>query len=85
MVASSTEPTAGLPWVAVGAAAVVEVTIVAKATVVGGGAATTTEPRLDSPVGGGEELRTRGLKLRLPRVFTVAGLEKERRGWDGLE
>ena len=44
---------------------------------VGGGAA--------AVAGGGEKSCTRGLKLRPLRVFTMAGLEKERRGWDSLE
>ena len=50
----------------------------------GGGRRTAVEARLglDPPVGGGEERRTRGLKLCPPRVFTMAGLEKERRGWE---
>ena len=36
-------------------------------------------PGLELPVGGGEDCLTPGLKLCLPRVFTIAGLEKERR------
>ena len=47
-----------------------------------GAAAATAGPGLDPPAGGGEERHTRGLKLCPPRVFTMAGLEKERR-WRG--
>ena len=36
-------------------------------------------PGLEPPAGGGEECLTLGLKLCPPRVFTIAGLEKERR------
>ena len=52
----------------------------------GGGAvvaAATTGPGLDPPTRGGEEQRTRGLKMCPLRVFTMDGLEKERRGWEG--
>ena len=73
---------AGLPWVAVGAATIVEGTTVAAAAVVGGGVAAAAGPGLDVPTGRGEELRTWGLKLCPSRVFTMAGLRKEMRGWD---
>ena len=41
-------------------------------------------PGLDPLAGGGEERHTRGLEFCPPRVFTMAGLEKERR-WRGWE
>ena len=73
---TSAGPTTRLPWVVVGATA----------TAVGGGATEEVVwPGLDPPGGGGEERRTRGLKLCPPRVFTMARLENERRGWDGME
>ena len=60
-------------------------TIAGATTVVGeGAAATAARLGLDSPARGGEERSTRGLKLCPPRVFTMAGLEKERR-WRGWE
>ena len=71
-VAASAGPMAGLPWAAVRAAA----------TVVGGGVAAAAGPGLDLPAGGGEELRTLGLKMCSPRVFTMVGLRKEWRGWE---
>ena len=73
---ASVEPMAGLPWVATGAA-----------TAAGEGttAAATAGPRLDPPTGGGEEQRTRGLKLCPPCVFTMVGLEKERMGRGGYD
>ena len=80
-----TEPTAGLPWVAAGAAAAGGggTVAVAVAAVVGkrvaAAAAAAVGPGWDSPAGGGEERCTRGLKLCPPRVFTMAGLEKEMR------
>ena len=42
------------------------------------------EPGLEPPVGGGEDCLTLSRKLCPPRVFTMAGLEKERR-WRGWE
>ena len=69
VVVASAGPTVGLPWVAVGAVAAVEGTTVAAATVVGGGAAATAGLGLDLPTGGGEELRTWGLKLCPSCVF----------------
>ena len=48
----------------------------------GEGATAEAGPGLNLPAGGGEELRTRGLKLCPPRVFTMARLGKERRGWE---
>ena len=60
-------------------------TVVVAAAVVWGGAAAAAGPGLDLSVGEEEELCTRGQKLCPPRVFTMARLEKERRGWDGLE
>ena len=50
-----------------------------------GGAAAVARPGLDPPVGGGEELRTRGLKLCPLLVFTMDRLEKERMGWLGMK
>ena len=53
--------------------------------VVAGGAATAAaEPGLESLVGRGEDCLTLGRKLCPPHVFTMAGLEKERRrrGWE---
>ena len=47
-------------------------------------AAAVVGPGLDPPAEGGEERRTRGLKLCPLCVFTMAGLEKERR-WRGWE
>ena len=47
-------------------------------------AAAAVGPVLDLSTGGGEERRTQALKLCPPRVFTIAGLEKERR-WRGWE
>ena len=50
---------------------------------IGGGAAATVVAvsglRLDPPVGGGEEWRTRHLKLCPPHVLAIPGLEKGRR------
>ena len=48
------------------------------------GAATTaaTGPGLDLLTRGGEDCRTLGQKLCPPRVFTMVGLEKEKR-WRG--
>ena len=55
----------------------------AAAAVVGGGATTAATAvsgsGLDPPIGGGEEWRTRGLKLCPPRVLTMPGPEKGRR------
>ena len=55
----------------------------AATTEVGGGAATATaagsRPGLDPPTRGGEERRTRGLKLCPPRVLTMPGPKKGRR------
>ena len=72
---------ARLPW----AVAAGKGTAVKAAAVGGGAAAAETGPRLDPPAGGGEEWHTRGLKLGPPRIFTMVGLKKEMRGWDGLE
>ena len=41
-------------------------------------------PGLELPAGRGEDCRTLGQKLCPPRVFTMAGLEKEKR-WRGGE
>ena len=84
--APSVEPMAGLPWAAAWAvAAVGGGTAAVAVVVVGEGAATAAaDPELDSPIGGGEERCTRGLELCPLRVFTMAGLEKERR-WRGWE
>ena len=51
----------------------------AVAAVVVGGAATTGAVGLELPAKGGEELRTLGRKACPPRVFTMVGLEEERR------
>ena len=58
---------------AVGAAAAMEMGRGAAAT------ATGSWPGLDPPTGGGEERRTRGLKLCPPCVLTIPGPEKGRR------
>ena len=79
--ATSVGPMARLPWAVVAG----EGTTVKDAAVGGGAAAVVTGQGLDPPAGGGEEWHTRGLKLCPPRIFTMVGLEKERRGWDGLE
>ena len=58
-----------------------------------GAEAAAAGPRLGLPAGGGEDFLTLGLKLCPPRVFTIAGLEKERMGgrkvsemkWNGNE
>ena len=55
---------------------------VAAAAVVSRGvavAAVGSGPGLDPPIRGGEERRTRGLKLCPPRVLTMPGSEKGRR------
>ena len=56
------------------------------AAVVGarGAAAAAVGPGLEPPAGGGEDCLTLGWKLCPLRVFTMAGLEKERR-WRGWE
>ena len=51
-------------------------------TAVAGGAAETTGMAGGAATGGGEELRTLGRKACPPRVFTMVGLEEERR-WRG--
>ena len=83
--AASAGPTAELGWAAAGVAAAVKGIVVTASAVVGGGATAVESPGLDLPAGGEEELRTRGLKLCPPRVFTMAGLRKEMRGWDENE
>ena len=50
----------------------------------GGAAAAAVGPGLEPSVGGGEDCLTLGWKLCPPRVFTMAGLENERR-WRGWE
>ena len=75
----------GLPWAAA-RAAVAREGIATTVVAVGGGtavAAAATGPGLDPRTRGGEEQRTRGLKMCPLRVFTMDGLEKERRGWEG--
>ena len=64
--------------VAVGAA---RATAAATAGVAGGTAATAAMAG-GAAMGGGEELRTLGRKACPPRVFTMVGLEEERR-WRG--
>ena len=92
--ASEEEPTTGLPWVvavvnkvaavagaagttAVAAARAAEGTAVAAA--VAGGAAAITAVAGGTAERGGEELRTLGQKACPPRVFTMVGLDEERR------
>ena len=55
---------------------------VAAITAVAGGAAETTAMAGGAATGGGEELRTLGRKACPSRVFTMVGLEEERR-WRG--
>ena len=50
----------------------------------GGAATAAAGPGLEPPEGGGENCLTLGRKLCPLRVFTMAGLEKERR-WRGWE
>ena len=50
-----------------------------------GGAATTAGPRLELPIGGGEERRTLGQIVCPLWVLTMVGLEKERRWRGGLQ
>ena len=74
---------AGALWLA--AAATVGV---AAAATVGRGAAAAvarSRPGLDPPIGGGEERRTRGLKLCPLRVLTMPGSEKGRRWREWVE
>ena len=84
--AASAEPTTRPSWAAEGAAAAVGGgTTATVAVVVGGGAAAAAAgPGLDPSAGGGEDCLTSSRKLCPPRVFTMAGLEKERR-WRGWE
>ena len=74
---------AGMPLAAVAAAAGADMTAVAataaRAAAAGAG------PGLELPVGGGEDCRTLGKKICPPRVFTMAGLEKEKRWKRGEE
>ena len=51
----------------------------AATAVVGGVVAAAPGPGLEPSEGGGEDCLTLGQKLYPPRVFTMAGLEKERR------
>ena len=91
------EPTVGLPWVAAvvkkvaaavgavrataAAARAAGATTVAAAGVAGGATATAALAGA-AAVGGGEELRTLGWKACPSRVFTMVGLDEERR-WRG--
>ena len=75
-VAASARPMVGLPWAAVGAG------MTAVAVVAGGAAAAAAGLGLELATGGGEDCFTLGRKLCPSRVFTMAGLEKERR-WRG--
>ena len=52
--------------------------------VAGGAAAAVAWPGLEQPAGGGEDCLTMGRKLCPSYIFTMAGLEKERR-WRGWE
>ena len=75
--AASAGPTKRLPWVAAVVAGGTGITVV---TMVARGATTAAAgPGLDPPAGGGEDCLTLGRKLCPLRVFTMAGLEKERR------
>ena len=82
---ATTGPTAELAWAVAGVVAAVKGIVVTASTMVGGGVTAVESPGLELPAGGEEELRTRGLKLCPPRVFTMAGLRKEMRGWDENE
>ena len=75
--ASEEAPTTGLPWVVTGVNKVA-----AAAGAAGTTAATTAGAAGGATEGGGEELRTLGRKACPPRVFTMVGLEEERR-WRG--
>ena len=85
--ASEEEPTIGLLW---GAAVVNKVAAVvgaARATTAAAGAAGATTAVVTgvaggTSAGGGEELHTLGRKACPPRVFTMVGLEDERK-WRG--
>ena len=66
---------AGALWLA----AAMAVGAAAAAKVGGGAVAAVSGPGLDPPAGGGEERRTRGLKLCPPRVLTMPGPDKGRR------
>ena len=50
-----------------------------------GAAVAAARPRLKLPARGGEDLRTLGWKVCPPRIFTMVGLEKERRWRGGLQ
>ena len=85
-IAASTEPTVGLPWATTGAEAGLGTAAV---VATGGGtaaaaAAVVLWPVLEPPSREGEDDLTLGRKLCPARVFTMVGLEKERR-WRGLE
>ena len=85
--ASEDEPTAELPWVAAVANKVAAVAAVVGGTAATGGGevaggAAARAVGLETPEGGGEELHTLGQKACPPRVFTMVGLEEERR-WRG--
>ena len=73
---------AGLPWAAT--MVVVGVGTTTTAVVARGSAVATAGPGLEPPAGGGEDYLTFGRKLCPPRIFPMAGLEKERR-WRGWE
>ena len=87
-VAASAGPKARLPEVAIGAATAVVATtvattavvaiIVAEVALLGGGAAAATGPGLEPLAGGEEDCLTLDRKLCPSRVFTMAGLEKEK-------
>ena len=79
---ASTGPTTRRPWAA---AMVAEGAGTAAVTVVVGDAAVmAARPGLEPPAGGGQDYLTLGRKLCPPCVFTMAGLEKDRR-WRGWE
>ena len=58
---------------------VAEVGRAAAAVVAGGVAVAAKGPGLEPPAGGAEDCLTLGWKMCPPLVFTMAGLEKERR------
>ena len=85
--ASEEEPTEELPWVAaVANKAAATAAVVGGVAATGGGevagGAAAGAAGLEPPAGGGEELRTLIWKACPPRVFTMVGLELERR-WRG--
>ena len=76
---ASVGPMAGLPWAAEVVAGGAGTASVAAAVVARGVAVAVVGPGLESLAMGGQDCLTLGQKLCPPRVFTMAGLEKERR------